>query len=54
MNQSQMRNLYQLINHAYNLMAEVREENVEGLKEAKQVTLNALVEINSKLEGEWS
>jgi hypothetical protein len=53
MNQSQIRNLYQLINHAYNLMAEVREENVEGLKEAKQAALNALVELNCKLNEDW-
>lgn len=53
MTQSQIRNLYQLINHAYNLMAEVREEDVLGMKEAKQAALNALVELNSRLNGEF-
>ncbi len=53
MSQSQIRSLFQLIYHAYNMMCEVREEDVEGLKEAKQSTLNALVELNSKLKGEW-
>jgi hypothetical protein len=53
MTQTQLRNLYQIINHAYNLMAEVREESVDGMKEAKQATLNALVEITNQLKGDY-
>ena len=53
MTQSQLRQLYQQINTAYDKMAEVREEDVPGLKEAKQLTLNALVEINNQLDGDF-
>jgi len=52
MTQVKIRTLYQLIYHAYNLMAEVREEDVDGMKEAKQAALNALVEMNSQLKGD--
>lgn len=54
MTQSQIRNLYQQINAAYDKMAEVREELVPGLKEAKQLTLQAMVELNSKIDGDWN
>lgn len=53
MTQSQIRQLYQQLNTVYNKMAEVREEEVSGMKEAKQYLLSAMVELNSKLEGDF-
>jgi hypothetical protein len=53
MTQSQIRQIYQQVNTAYNKMAEVREEDVPGLKEAKQYVLGVLVELNSQLDGDW-
>lgn len=48
-----MRQMYQLLNSSYNKMAEVREEDYQGMKEAKQFLLNAMVELNSQLNGDW-
>jgi hypothetical protein len=54
MTQTQVRQIYQQINNAYNKMAEVREELVPGLKEAKQMALQSLVELESHLKGDWN
>jgi hypothetical protein len=35
------------------LRCEAKEEGARGLGEEKQATLNALVELNSKLKGAW-
>lgn len=53
MTQSQIRQLHQQINTAYDKMAEVREETAPGLKDAKQYVLFVLSELTSKLEGDW-
>lgn len=52
MTQSQMRQVYQAIYNAYNRMCEVREEDVEGLKDAKQFTMYALALITQELNGD--